>query len=508
MKRNAIAGAFYCLASSLCSLPVFGAGALSGSGQKPNVLIITIDDHSSYLHSALQQDRLVRTPNMERLARDGVWFSKAYSHPSCGPSRTSILTGVNPSSSGIYYNNQAYRRSSGWIAKVTILPQQFLRHGYLTAGYGKIAHSTFMEDDVNAFTPGYYRMHSREGDVTWTDGDLAKQVPRQDLVQIPGLHSAHRYGILPDEWDREDRSKWQQDTEQAQRAIDVIQGEHSQPFFLWAGFYRPHLEWIAARRYYEMYPLDQIEVDDDYLPGDLEDVPQPGRWAAANHPKDGHENVTKHGLWRRYLQAYYASITYVDEQIGRVLDALEASPEANNTIVVFASDNGYHTGQKDHWGKFTLWERASRVVFSIRVPGGEPRICPTPVSLVDIYPTLLELCGLAVPDTHALEGRSLVPILNGQTDDRGAPVLVTQGIGNHAIRDARFRYIRYRNGDEELYDHDTDPQEWHNLAGNPHYDFVKRRLARYLPATDAAESEFHRGDASVTGFAPEAFEEK
>jgi len=467
-----------------------------------NVLVITVDDHSSYLHSVLQKDRLVRTPNLERLAQNSVWFTHGYAHPACCPSRTSVLTGVNPSSSGIYYNNQAYRRVSDAISQVTNLPQQFLRHGYLTAGYGKIGH--WVGDETDAFTSGYYKMFNQKTDVRWTDGDLAGQIPATDLVQIPGLHSAHRFGVLPDDWDREDRAKWQQDTEQAQHAIDLLQVRHDRPFFAWLGLYRPHLPWFAPKRYYDQYPLEDIRVDDDYLPGDLDDVPQPGRWAAVNHPKDGHDAVTKHGLWRRYLQAYYASISYVDDQIGRVLDALEASDYADNTIVVFASDNGYHTGQKDHWGKFALWERASRVAFGIHLPGAESRVCPTPVSLVDLYPTLLDLCGLPQPE-HKLEGYNVAPILRGETDDRGAPVLMTQGIGNHAIRDFRFRYIRYRNGEEELYDHDNDQPEWHNLADDPRYDSVKQRLARYLPATDAPEAEFVFGDSTLTGFAPEAF---
>lgn len=491
-------------ASLLLACPVLIQAATGVAPGSLNVMVITIDDHSSYLHSALQKDRMVQTPNMERLARRSVWFTHGYAHPACGPSRTSILTGVNPSTSGIYYNNQAYRRVSGPISSVMNLPQQFKHQGYLTAGYGKIGH--WVEDERDAFSPGYYKMFGQESDVRWTDGQLPTQMGAGDMVQIPGLHSAHRYGVLPDDWDRNDETKWQQDTQQAQRTIDLLNRKHDRPFFVWLGLYRPHLPWFAAQRYYDLYPLEDIEVNDDYLPGDLDDVPRPGRWAAVNHPENGHDAVTRHGLWRKYLQAYYASITYVDEQIGRVLDALEASGYADNTVIVFASDNGYHTGQKDHWGKFALWERASRVAFGIHVPGAEPRICPTPVTLVDLYPTLVEVCDLPSPE-HDLEGFSLAPILRGETNDRGAPVLMTQGIGNHAIRDFRFRYIRYRNGDEELYDHDNDPQEWHNLAGDPGYDYVKERLARHLPAADAPEAEFVRGDARVTGFAPEAFEE-
>ena len=198
----------------------------------------------------------------------------------------------------------------------------------------------------------------------------------------------------------------------------------------------------------------------------------------------------KNGLWKKCLQAYYASISYVDEQIGRVLDALEASPNRDNTIVVFASDNGWHTGEKNHWSKFYLSELACRVVFSISVPGMKPQICHTPVGLIDIYPTLASLCGLPKPATDVLDGLDLTPILQGTSTERGAPVLSTYGLECHSLRDTRFRYTRYRNGAEELYDHKNDPNEWTNLAGDPRFAAEKSRLARALPTVNAPDVEF------------------
>jgi arylsulfatase A-like enzyme len=179
----------------------------------------------------------------------------------------------------------------------------------------------------------------------------------------------------------------------------------------------------------------------------------------------------------------------VDEQIGRVLDELERSPYNDNTIVVFTADNGWHTGEKNHWSKFYLSELASRVVMSVSVPGLAPRIANTPVSHVDLYPTLLSLCGLPPPPTHGLDGVDLTPVLTGERADRGRPVLSTYGRGCHSVRDERFRYTRYRDGTEELYDHDNDPAEWTNLAADSRFAAVKSRLIAHLPSVEAPDVE-------------------
>lgn len=195
------------------------------------------------------------------------------------------------------------------------------------------------------------------------------------------------------------------------------------------------------------------------------------------------------GLWREYLRSYYASVSYIDEQVGRVLDALEASPEAANTIVVFASDNGYNGGEKNMWAKFALWEQTCRVVFGISGPGVSRQFSETPVSLIDIYPTLVALCALPTPSPQTLDVVNLVSVLNGEKRDRGAPVLTSFGVGNHSITDGRFRYIHYRNGDEEFYDHASDRFEFTNLADNAKFADVKAALAKQLPETDAPEIE-------------------
>jgi arylsulfatase A-like enzyme len=193
----------------------------------------------------------------------------------------------------------------------------------------------------------------------------------------------------------------------------------------------------------------------------------------------------KNGLWKKALQAKYASTTYVDDQIGRVLDALEAGPHNDNTIIVFAADNGWHTGEKNHWSKFYLSELASRVVFAISVPGMKPQVSMTPVGLIDIYPTLAALCGVGAPTTHTLDGVDLTAVLSGASKDRGTPVLSTFGQGCHSLRDERFRYTRYRDGSEELYDHRYDPHEWTNLAADPRFASATARLAAHLPTINA-----------------------
>ncbi len=465
---------------------LFLVAVARGASRPLNVLFIIIDDHGPTLHDVFQSSP-VHTPNMQRIANRGTWFTHAYvDAPACCPSRTAFLTGVHATKSGVYYNSQAYRRTTAPIGQVEILPQHFLKHGYLTAGYGKIAHNRFLEDDTNAFTPGYYKMLNRAADVTHTDAELMKHIVPGSLQEM--WSDAWTWGVLPDDWDRDDPKKLQQDTEFANHTIALLRQKHDQPFFVTCGFWRPHVKWTVPQRYYDRYPLDKIEISKGYRANDLDDVPAAARWLATHRGE--HDFILKAGLWKKCLQAYYASISYVDEQIGRVLDALEAGPNRDNTIVVFTSDNGWHTGEKNHWSKFYLSELACRVVFAIAVPGMKPQVVPTPVGLIDLYPTLLSLTGVPPPATHALDGTDLAGIVRGVARERGAPVLSTYGRECHSLRDGRFRYTRYRNGTEELYDHTNDPNEWTNLAGDKRYAAAKARLAAALPKVNAAEIAF------------------
>jgi arylsulfatase A-like enzyme len=465
---------------------VLDANAETAAATKPNVLMIIIDDVAANVHSVGQASP-VQTPNIQRLAARGTWFTHAYNDaPACCPSRTAMLTGVASSRSGVYYNTQSYTRSGTWIAKTESMPANFLRNGYLTASYGKLYHTRDQADHVAEFSPGCFKMHNDARDVSFNDAALLKHILPGSLHEIPGKTSRNwTWGILPDNWDRDDPAADQQDTEQANRTINFLAESHDQPFFLSCGFWRPHLPWTVARRYYDMFPLDQIRLPPGYKAGDLDDLPKPGRWIAGHRGE--HAEIVAGDMWRKSLQGYYASLAYIDEQIGRVLDALERSPHRNNTIVIFLSDNGMHLGEKDHWLKYALWEQTCQVLLSIYVPGDPKQRVDSPVSLIDIYPTLIDLCNLKPPTTHTLDGVNLAPLLAGKRSERARPVVSTYGRGNHAIRDADYRYIRYRNGDEELYDHRRDAYEWNNLAKDRAYDTVKQRLAQFLPKQDAPD---------------------
>ncbi len=474
-----------CLLS--CGTLALAVGLAAGClGETPaqsapyNVLMIIIDDAAPQLHSVGQAGP-VRTPNIERLASRGTWFKHAYCNaPACNPSRLAMLSGVRASRSGVYYNSQKFPKT--WIAGAESLPARFRKAGYLTAGYGKVAHT--MKASMPDYTPGFAHPHNSLEHVTHRDNDLHQHV-------IPGTvrdggSENFTWGILPDDWDQENSAKWQQDTQQADRAINLLQSESDHPFFLAVGFWRPHVRFTVPARYFDMYPSDGVEVPAGYHPFDLEDLPSRGRlmsWSDRQHAQ-----IVKRGLWKEALRGYSAAMSYVDEQIGRVLDALQVSGHANRTIVVFLSDNGMHLGEKNHWLKYTLWEQATRVFLSIHVPDYPQQTIDSPVSLIDLYPTLATLCDLGRPE-HELDGVDLTKLLAGMSSDRGRPVLSTWGRCNHAIRDERYRYIRYRNGEEELYDHASDEHEWYNLANDPRYDRIKTTLSAYLPEIDAANTE-------------------
>jgi Arylsulfatase A and related enzymes len=475
------------------SLGASGAPVSSAAGTKRwNVLMVLCDGLSPDLPAAAGSNAPAM-PNLRRLMARSTWFSRAYcDSPGCCPSRTAMLTGVPSARSGVYYNSHAFRQADSWIAGASVLPEQFRQHGYLTAGYGFIAHHRGTDED-RCYSSGHYRIFDQAGHVRWTERALIGQVIPSTLTKT--WTRSWDWGSLPDDWDRDDPEKLQQDTEFANRTIDLLGRRHDRPFFATCGFWRPHVGWIVPRRYFDLFPLDRIELSAGYRENDLADLPGPARWIATHRGE--HAWLVSNGLWKRALQGYYASVAYLDEQLGRVLDALERGPNRDNTIVVFTTDHGWHGGEKDHWSKFVLWEQACRVALAVSVPGLRAQTCDTPVSLVDLYPTLLGLCDVPRPATHALDGVDLGALLRGTSDTRGAPVINTYGRGNHAVRDEHFRYIRYRDGSEELYDHREDPHEWRNLAGDSAHAATKERLRAHLPRNDAPEIRYATGAPRV-----------
>lgn len=426
---------------------------------RPNILFIAIDDLNDWT-GFLGGHPQARTPNLDKLAKRSMIFTRAYcTAPACNPSRTSLLTGVLPSTSGVYHNNNPWRPQ---LPDTITVFQHFMAHGYKVHGGGKLFHNVF--NDL------------RSWEVYWNrPGDPAPK--ERPLNGIPD--AAHfDWGPL----DVDDAAMG--DTKLSDWAIGFLGEKHDRPFFLAVGYIRPHLPWYVPRPYFEDFPLEKIvlpEVKED----DLDDVPPIGKRIA--NPQGDHAKVIATNNWEKAVQGYLASIEFVDKQVGRVLDALSRSQYAANTIVVVWGDHGWHLGEKLHWRKFTLWEEATRVPLIIWAPGvTEPgSTCQRTVSLLDLYPTLCELCNLPIPP-H-VEGKSILPLLKNPNAEWDRPVITTHGYMNHAVRSERWRYIRYSDGTEELYDHEKDPMEWTNLAADPAYASVKAELAKWLPKVNRPE---------------------
>jgi len=429
----------------------------SAAEERPNVLFLAIDDLNDWT-GFLGGHPDVETPNLDRLAARGVVFERAYcAAPACNPSRVALLTGLRPTSTGIYTNRQPWRPV---LPEVVTLPQHFRAGGYRVLGGGKIFHGRYKDP--------------RSWDVYFE----RPADPRPDDRPVNGIPKTGHFDWGPVDVDDAAMS----DAQVVDWAIEQMNTARDEPLFLAVGIYRPHLPWYAPRENFERFPIDEVtlpEVPED----DLEDIPPAGLRMA--NPNGDHRRVVAHGQWEAAVQGYLASIAFADAQVGRLLDALEESPMAGNTVIVAWGDHGWHLGEKKHWRKFALWEEATRVPLIVVAPGvAEPgsRSGRT-VNLLDLYPTLIDLCGLE--PKPELEGRSLVPLLEhpGAAWDR--PTLTTHGRGNHAVRSERWRYIRYADGSEELYDHNPDPHEWRNLADDPASTEVKRRLAEHLPSTEA-----------------------
>ena len=431
---------------------------LAGPGvasEKPNVLFITVDDLNDWV-GCLGGHPQVKTPNIDRLADQGVLFTNAQCQaPICNPSRASFMTGLLPSITGVYGNKRNFRKVPGFQDVVT-LPQHFAAHGYRTYGVGKVFHSRF-PDEVSFQNNG----------------------PRPGFGPFPKKKLS--YPRPPKLWD------WgaiYTDEEMGDAKVagwflrELPHLKKSQPFFFAVGFYRPHVPMYAPRRWFDLYPLETVKLPPT-LDGDRDDLPEAAKRLTFNGSAPQHEWFVKNGEWKHAVQSYLASVSFVDNQIGRVLDALSESPFRDNTIVVLLSDHGWHLGEKKQWAKRTLWERATRVPLIISVPNGLRGAKSTrPVGLVDLYPTLIELCALgAKPE---LNGQSLKPLLTDPGAEWERPAITTFKQGNHALRSEHFRYIRYADGSEELYDHRTDPNEWYNLVGDPAYENVIVRHRRWL----------------------------
>ena len=446
-----------------------------GLVSQPNILFISVDDLNDWIEPLGGHPQAI-TPNLSRLAGEGMVFTRAYTpSPSCNPARTALLTGLHTYTSGMYSNYQYWREV---MPDVVTLPRYFADNGYWSAGAGKIFHN------------------NQPDPISWDDyfPSLERHMPGSPRP-VPGGSTAN----MPMFTDMYTAFDWAPlDIEESEMGdyqsvswvIEQLEREHDRPFFLAAGIYRPHLPWYVPREYFDLYPLDMVVLP-SVLETDLDDLPE--RAVEVAHRGSGYNaHVLEADQWPQAVQGYLASITYADAMVGRLLDALDESPYADNTIVVLWSDHGWQLGEKEHWRKFALWENLSRVVLMFRVPEGLARLpsgtaagstSRRTVSLLDLFPTLVELTGL--PEKPGLDGRSLVPLLTDPDAEWDRPVVTTYQFSEYSVRDERWRYIRYIDGSEELYDHETDPEEWRNLADDPAFQRVKERLAGALPANPA-----------------------
>ncbi len=453
------------------ALLVFTMQANAQAVKKPNVLFIASDDLNNDMD--VFDNPFVKTPNLDRILKMGVRFDKAYNQfPWCSPSRSSIMCGLRPDRTGVIDLKTHFREI---IPEVITLPQLFRQNGYFTARVGKIYHygvpgdiGTNGLDDSLSWN---YRVNPIGRDKT----DEAKVI---NYTPKRGLGSALSFLIA------EGTDEEQTDGKVANAAIEIMQGHKSEPFFLAVGFFRPHTPFIAPKKYFDMYPLENIEMPEE-REDDWENKPEAAKWN-----KEAHMglNLTQR---KEVLRAYYASITFMDAQVGKLLDALQENGLLENTIVVFWSDHGYNVGQHGQWMKQSLFEHAARTPLIISAPGLEKnKINESIVEMLDIYPTVADLANLNSPP--GLQGKSLRALIENPefTWDKYALTQVYHNSDNQpgklidgrSIRYRQWRYTEWDKGEQgiELYDYDIDPKEFKNLANMEAYRSIIKELKKLL----------------------------
>lgn len=438
------------------------------SVSSPNILFVAVDDLNDWVQP-LGGHPQVKTPNFERLAKRGIVFANAHCQsPLCNPSRTSLLTGLRPTTTGVYALQPSIRQVPGF-KDVVSLPMALAAGGYKTLSTGKIWHDAYPEPAGRKPETEFavWGLHGSHG-----------PFPKEKLVKTPSSMAAVDWGVFPE------GDETLGDFQVASWAIDRLRSGLEEPFFLGVGFRRPHVPCFAPQKWFDLYPENELQMP-LVRPDDRVDLPKFADYLHWDLPEPRLAWLQRENQWKNLVRSYLATISYMDAQLGRLLDALDASGHADDTIVVLWSDHGWHLGEKGITGKNTLWERSTRVPMIWAGPGITPGSrCDEPVELLDIYPTLLELAGL--PARPTLEGLSLAPQLKHAATPRLKPAITTHGPGNHGVRTRNWRYVRYADGSEELYDMKADPNEWQNLAGDRRFDEVKADIARWIPAKNAA----------------------
>ncbi|TWO34559.1 sulfatase [Seonamhaeicola sediminis] len=414
--------------------------------KKPNVILISIDDLNDWV-GCLGGHPQVKTPNIDKLAAQGMLFTNAHCQsPVCNPSRASMMTSLYPSTSGIYFLNPDLAESEV-ARKNQLMPQRFQEEGYFVTGAGKLFHNA---GGINEkYVPNYGGNFGGFG-----------PYPKEKLTAFSG-HKLWDWGVFPDS------DEQMPDYKIANWAVEQLQQQHNRALWLGIGFFRPHVPQYAPQKWFDMYPIETLQLPAT-IQNDLDDIPQYGiDLTRKKHVAPTYQWSLENNEWKPLVQSYLACVSFIDAQVGKVLDAIEAGGYTSNTYIVLYSDHGFHLGEKERYAKRSIWEDGTKIPLIIAGPEIEPGKCTKPVELIDIYPTLLALTGL---DSDALhEGNSLVPLLRNPYANWSHYARTSFGPGNYAIVSEQYRYINYNNGTEEFYDHADDPKEWYNQINNPIY---------------------------------------
>ncbi|MCV9386690.1 sulfatase [Reichenbachiella ulvae] len=439
---------------------------------QPNVLFIAVDDLNTWL-GCMGGYSNTKTPNIDRLAAGGVLFTNAHCQaPLCGPSRASIMTGLRPSTTGIYGmtpDDKVRWDGNEQTKDITFLPEYFSQNGYHTMGIGKLFH-----------------IHSPGGVFDESGGRIKGfgPLPEKRIVW-EGFSATRRkdYGRTSTDWGAFPAYDSLMPDHQSVDWVNERLGRiYDKPFFMALGFLRPHVPLYVPQKWFDLHPLDSIQVA-PYRSDDLDDLPPIALKINDLPMMPSTEWAKENGEWKKIIQAYLACVSFVDYEIGRVLDALENSEYADNTVIVLWSDHGYRLGEKGTFAKHALWEAATKAPLIFSAPNlSKGKVVSSPAEMLSLYPTLLELCGLPAYDRN--EGKSLVPVMQGAVDSE-AFAISTFGYQNHTVKSKGFRYIRYEDGGEEFYNHATDPNEFDNLAGGNRFQTEMSQLKSHLPNVNA-----------------------
>ncbi len=466
-----------------CLLLMPAAGALAQDHR--DVLMINIDDMNDWV-GVLGGHPQTRTPNIDALAARGMLFRNAHTpSAACLPARTAILTGVSPFNSGIY-NQLGDWRYNPRLEGISTLPRYFRENDYLTLGAGKLFH---------AHTYGLVGFTGQQDYTAWDAyfPSLERQLP-DEVFPAPGQTPGDVRGNgidtgFFDFYPTLTTDDAMGDGQAVNWIIQQLEAARTGPRFISAGIYRPHLPWYVPQKYFDMHPVEDVILP-EYLETDLDDVPAAWTELIGTEPNldaSTHGWILERGTrkWQEAIQGYLAAISFADAMVGRLIDALDASGHADNTIIVLWADHGWHLGEKDYWGKMSLWEETTRVPFIVVAPGVTTpgSVSDEVVSTHSVYPTLVELAGLETPE-H-VDGSSLVPLLQ-QPDMRWDDVAITTygEYGNWSVRGDNHRYIVYADGSEQLYDLEEDPNEWRNVIRNRDYREIKEALIARIPPAE------------------------